>query len=539
MMLRFFMRLQRTGTVAVAAIGAVMLIAQAAAFSRIAGVTVADHLAFAQRMEVLGREISYIIPMPVRVDTMGGYLQWRALGFMPVVLAFWAVVAASGAMRGDEERGLVEQWLSAGMSRGRLVVWRFIAFAVAAAGASAVTCLAAGLGAASAHMAVGVLPLAAETVVLTTTALACYGIALLLAQFASSKRASAGLGAAVILALFLLNSFAHTVSALVPYRHISPFYYSELSRPLAPGYHVSAGGTLVLIGFAAAFTGLAVLAFGRRDIGASLLPRRQRQSLVCQTPTKVRLYRLPVAPTIYEQRVGLTTWVAGTALMGFAFTALTKSIVGLIKSLPAMRPYLLLIGGGLGQATIGYFWFGALQLALSVYAVTQVARWTAEDADGRLEMTLAAPVHRYRVVLERMATLTLMSALIVLAGSAAAAAAAAAQHIPLATAALANASWLLVVFALTFGAVGAALAGFAPRPAVVALAALAVASYFIRELAPLFAWPSWVEHVSVFSLYGTPLAGRVYWAGAIAMLAIVAGGTAVALVTMRRREVGR
>lgn len=538
-MLRFFIRLQRTGTVSVASIGAVMLIAQAAAFSRIAGTTTAARHAFAQRMEVLGKEISYIIPMPVRVDTIGGYLQWRALGFMPVILAFWAVVAASGAVRGDEERGLVEQWLSAGMSRRRLVAERFTAFALAATAVSAVTCLAAGLGAASAHSAIGVLPLAAETLVLTTTTLACYGIALLLAQFAAGRRAAAGLGGGVILVLFLLNSFAHTAAALGPYRRFSPFYYCEASLPLAPGHHIDAGATTALVGFALVFAGLAAVAFGRRDIGAALVSRRQRQSPVRLTPTKVRLYRLPVLPAVYEQRVGLITWVVGTALMGFAFTALTKSVVSLIKGLPAMRPYLLLIGGGLGQATIGYFWFGALLLAMSVYAVTQVARWAAEDADGRLEMALAAPVHRFRIVLERLAALALMSGLIVAAGSAATAGAAAAQHIPLATAALANASWLLVVFALTFGAVGAALTGFAPRPAVVALAALAVASYFVRELAPLFAWPSWVEHVSVFSLYGTPLATGVYWGGAITMLAIVAVGTGAALATMHRREVGR
>lgn len=539
MMLRLAMRLQRTGTIAVAAIGAVMLIAQAAAFPRIAGSTVAERLAFAQRMETLGRQISYLIPIPVRVDTLGGYLQWRALGFMPVVLAFWAVVAGSGAMRGDEERGLVEQWLSAGMSRSRLVVSRFAAFALAAAGASAITCLAAGLGAASVHLPLAAFPLAAETLVLTTIALACYGIALLLAQFVASKRGAAGLGAAVLLSLFLLNSFGHTASALDPYRRISPFYYGELSRPLAPGYHLSTGGTFVLIGFAVVFAGLAALAFVRRDIGASLVRRRYRQSAVRHSPAGARLFRIPVLPAIYEQRVGLIAWVIGTALMGLAFTSLTKTIVHLIESLPAMRPYLILVGGGLDQPTIGYFWFGALQMALSVYAVTQVARWASEDADGRLEMVLAAPVHRYRVVLERTATLALTSVLIVAAGSAAVAAAAAAEHMSLATAALANASWLLVVFALTFGAVGAALTGFAPRAAVVSLATLAVASYFVREMAPLFAWPSWVEHISVFWLYGTPLATGVFWGGAVTMLVIIAAGIAAALVTMQRREIGR
>jgi len=102
--------------------------------------------------------------------------------------------------------------------------------------------------------------------------------------------------------------------------------------------------------------------------------------------------------------------------------------------------------------------------------------------------------------------------------------------------ALATALVLPVVFAL--GAIGHALVGWRPRVAVALVAAVAVASYFVQEFAPLFDWPEWAGRASLFALYGTPMT-KVDWAGAATLIVIGIAGTAVALAAMRRRDVGR
>ena len=48
----------------------------------------------------------------------------------------WAVVACSGLVRGEEERGLTEVYLASGIGRVRWTVLRSLGFAVAAALAS-------------------------------------------------------------------------------------------------------------------------------------------------------------------------------------------------------------------------------------------------------------------------------------------------------------------------------------------------------------------------------------------------------------------
>src|SRR5919202_882709 len=138
LMLRVGLRFQRSSAVGYTVLGAFLALLQVAGFDCVAGTTAAERSAFAAQMEVFGRQVSYLLPLPVRVDTLGGFLQWRLYGIFPVVFAFWAVLAATGMARGEEERGLTDCWLSAGVSRVRLVVAGTAAFLGAAAAVLAV-----------------------------------------------------------------------------------------------------------------------------------------------------------------------------------------------------------------------------------------------------------------------------------------------------------------------------------------------------------------------------------------------------------------
>jgi ABC-2 type transport system permease protein len=252
------------------------------------------------------------------------------------------------------------------------------------------------------------------------------------------------------------------------------------------------------------------------------------------------MLRLPVLAAVYEQRIGLAAWLVGTGLMAIFFVSLAKQTADLMQKIPSLRGYLsALAGGNVEQAFIGFFWFGILQLILAAYAITQVSHWSSEDTEGRLEMMLSEPIHRWRVVVERAATLALVTSLIIVVGVLVTMAAAPGSHITLDAGDVLRASFPLLPFGLTFGACGAALAGQAPRVAVTLLSAYAVASYLLSQLGPLFGWPGWVTNLSVFQLYGTPLSSGVDWSGLWALIGIMLLGFAAALMTMERREVGR
>ena len=98
---------------------------------------------------------------------------------------------------------------------------------------------------------------------------------------------------------------------------------------------------------------------------------------------------------------------------------------------------------------------------------------------------------------------------------------------------------LLVPLATAFGGLGAVLLARVPRLATLVLGALAVWSYFISQLGPVFRAPDWLMRTSLFELFGTPLTGaQVRWGGEVALVALASVGFALAAVLMRRRDVG-
>src|SRR4029077_14373381 len=138
----FALRLGRWGIAGFGAVAFVVALVQTVGFYKIAGGTQAERQAFGRSMSILATQFTVIIPPPVRPDTVGGYVQWRAFGFLAILFAIWALASAGGAARGDEERGIVQVLLATGLSRPRAIVSRVGAFATT----SMVAALAAGAG---------------------------------------------------------------------------------------------------------------------------------------------------------------------------------------------------------------------------------------------------------------------------------------------------------------------------------------------------------------------------------------------------------
>lgn len=532
------LRLGRWGTAGFGAVAFLVTLLQAAGFYKIAGTTPAERQAFGRSMTVLATQFTVIIAPPIRPDTVGGYVQWRAFGFLAIVFAIWSLAAASGAARGDEERGIVEAVLTSGLSRPRLITARIAAFAT--------SCLVAAL-AASAGLLVGVASggeaFKAATAVEAAFALAalaacCYSVTLLLAQLSSARNATAVAGV-VLLALFLLNSLSRTFEWLARWRGLSPFHYYELSAPLAPGGSLDLPATLLLLIVAIAAATLAAIAFGLRDIGSPLIRLPTSPRPVTHEMSHAAVWRLPVLRDLYERRVSLLVWTAGMSGLGALFVVLTRSIVGPLLSIPALAPYFsLFIKGDVYPAFLGFIWFGFAQLLLAGFAITQVAHWSTEDSDGRLELVLSNPIPRVRVLIERAAVLTVGALIIAVASGIAVGVEAHYQSIELDRTRLADASLLLVPFTLVFGAVGALLASRIPRATGGLLGTFAFASYLLVQLGPIFKLPEWTQDLSAFKLYGQPLTAGLDQTGLVTMLIIVAAGLTASAVLMQRRDIG-
>ncbi len=534
----FALRMGRWGIGGFSVLAFLSSVLQAVGFYAIAGHSAAERAAFGRTMSVVASQFSVILPPAIRLDTPGGYVQWRSFGALVIIFAVWALVAACGAARGDEERGLVETVLAATVSRARFVATRMAAFATS----SFVAALAAGLGYAVVVRANGeslnFAPILEASVVLCALAVSCYALALLVSQIAAARLA-VGAAGAVLLGLFFLNSLSRVYASLSTWRWLSPFRYYELSQPLPPGGPFDLRATLIMFLSAAVLGVAASVAFAYRDLGSPLFTLPARSHPTTRDASALPLWRIAVVRGLYEGRLGLAVWALGASALGVALVGLTKAVLEPLLSLRTLSPYLLTFAhGDLYGSFLGFIWLGVAELIFAAFAIASVARWSAEDGDGRLELILANPHSRASVVLERALVLAVGALFIAALSGLAVAYAAHAEGIDVDRANLALATFLLVPFALVFAAAGALLASWNPRAAVGLLGGLAFASYLLQQLGPIFKWPGWVQYLSVFKLYGTPLSDGVDRAGLEIMITIVIAGFAASTLAMQRRDVG-
>ena len=536
---RIALKQQRTGLIAMTLLCALGGVLNALGFVQVAGTSQVERLAFARSMEVLGAQLSYMLPAPEHLDTLAGYLQWRYFGSLVLILGIWGVISSTGSGRGDEERGLVEQWLAAGASRARYVATRvlvFIAVATFAIVAAMVFTYVAGISAGEPLPLAGMASLGIELLV---TTLACFGIGLVVAQLVTTRRA-AGFGAAgLVMALFLINSAGRT-SDVGPVRWLSPFYLYERSKPLTSDGALELGSVAALTVAAVVLIALAVTAFVRRDLGGTAITRASRTSRPSMNPSRDPLLRIPVVALLRQQWLWLITWlVALTALSAF-LASIIKTVIDTLttSSTPVMRAYFERAGLAGYDSFVGAIWLSTLMLILSAYAIVQVQSWSADDAEGRLATTLSAPVSRGRVIVERLIALLVAVGIICAAAGTAVYLVTTSQSIQIDGSKLAVATALVVLIPLAFAAIGQLLAVWRPRSALVLLSTITVLSYFIVQFTPLFGWPEWVANLSIFSLYGMPMGGVVNWSGIAGLIGVTIAGTIGALFAVQRRDVG-
>ena len=537
--IRYGLRAHRWALAGVAFLGFVSPYSTGASYLAAAG-TAAARATFGRQTLSLGPQLAYLIPLPLRPDTVDGYLWWKGLAWMTLVFAAWGLAAATGLIRNEEERGLLETWVASPLGRGRLVLARAAAFTVVAVVAVVITGLGTAAGVSVGKASIGFAALVEQGLPLLGITLVCFGVGLVAAQLATTRRGALALGGAVLLALYALDAVARVNPGLDGVAVISPFHLTDVTTAVVPGGRFDGGATLALYLIAAALIGLATAAFRERDLMGSLLRGRATASRVVRSPSDNPLLRLPVLRNLWQLRIGLIGWVVGTMVGAALIVSLAHGTGKMLASLSGFNRYVQDAGTtSAATAVVSSIWLGIAALIVAAYAINQTSHWAADDAEGRLEAEIAQPWPRWAVVAERCATLTVGALLMVALGSLVTAAVAPSQGVHLDTGRLLMATGLLVLLALTFGAVGAVvIAGF-PRVAVPVLGVVAVASFYIPLLSPLFRWPGWVLDISLFHLYGTPLTTGVYWTGLWVMVAIIVVGFGGSMAAMRVREVGR
>jgi ABC-2 type transport system permease protein len=311
------------------------------------------------------------------------------------------------------------------------------------------------------------------------------GLAAAVAQLAGSSRASLGLSTAVLGAAFVLRAVGDIADSGM--RWLSPIGWSQGVRAYADErwwpVAVCLGATVLAV--VAAFW-LAT----RRDLGSGILPQRPG-------PARAgRWARSPLGLAVRLQRGTVVAWMAGLALMGAVYGSIGDDVEQMIEENPTFGDIVAQLGGA--DVTDAFFATAASMQALLAagFAISAALRIRSEEAAGRVEPILAAPVGRWRWAWSHLLVAAVGTVLVVAAGgfgigsSYAVVSGDAGQVLRLTGAALATVPAVLVLAGVAVALFGASL-----RLALAAWAGLA-AIVLIELFGELLRLPSWSRAVS-------------------------------------------
>ncbi|MFB9652837.1 ABC transporter permease [Pseudarthrobacter oxydans] len=312
---------------------------------------------------------------------------------------------------------------------------------------------------------------------------------------------------------------------------LSPIGWGQRTRPFSSP---DLAFLLVPLAAAAVLAALAVVIRRRRDVGASLLPERlgkERAGLGGRSFVGLA-WRL--------QRSTLAGWCVGAAALGAVAGVLSPMASETVSSIAPLRELIARLVPGGQTGLIDVFVTALLGMA-GVFAaaagIQAVLRMRAEEAEGRAEILLSAPVSRARWLGANLFVAAVSAAVVSTTAGAAAAVGLAVSGTSdgpawsLVPAALAH-----VPAALVFATAAAVAFALAPRLSIlVAWGVLAVA-IVLGEFGELFGLPAWLQDASPFRHSSAMPVESFNQAGAAGLLLVAAAGAALAAYFLRRRD---
>ena len=295
-----------------------------------------------------------------------------------VVFALMAVFVTARLTRGEEESGRVD--LVRSRSVGRHAP---LAAAVAVAVgietlAAAIVCVAfvmMGFGPrGSVALALGFLTVG--VVSMTITALG--------AQVASTGRATIGIGATAIGAMFVLRAIGDAGTGALSWS--SPIGWVHRMRPFAG----ERWWVLLLPLLTSVALGATTVALSdRRDLGSGLLHERRGADRASGPATR------PTGLSVRLQRGQIVAWSIGVFVLGATYGSVASDIAEIMAENPELERFIALQGASPADSYLAYtLVLGALLVGGA--AIASMLRLRHDEVEGRLEVALARPVPRWR-----------------------------------------------------------------------------------------------------------------------------------------------
>jgi ABC-2 type transport system permease protein len=470
---------------------------------------------------------------PVNVETMGGYIQYKYGGFLPLVIGLWSILALSSTLAGETRRGSLDIVLAAPISRRRAALQKVLGHVLMLGIALSII----GIGTALAGT-FGTLPgdeisvgaAFAFALWLGMMALAAGSLAFALAPFVG-RGSAAGLAGAVMLGGFLLNGYQTAIPELAPFANLAWFGWTSNHIPLAGQFDWPSLGLVALL--CLVLLAIGVEAFVRRDLGAGTAipgPRLPRGLLGLGGP---------LARAISERFPTGLAWGAGLGIFGLLIASSGASFIDQIGESPEFIRALGTIFPDIDFATIGGFLqllfieFGLVIAGLA--AAGLVGGWASDERSGRLEMLLPTPVRRgWWSLAGGIGVLAGIVLMVIVT----------AFGIAVGTLTAGGEIWTPVegtlaigLYAAAFAGIGVAIGGiFGPGLAASAVVALTLITWLIDLIGGDLGIPDWIHQLALSTHMGQPMVGVWDPVGIVACAALALGGLAIGTLAFARRD---
>ena len=216
----------------------------------------------------------------------------------------------------------------------------------------------------------------------------------------ATSASAAAAGGALLVLMFLLDSIGRSSVNRSPFTDISVFFLFNQSRAVAPGgsfdlahddppfrrRHRGDGRRRCGICSPRRRVGTDPAAASSRDRRARRLRQSacsaSRCSAVCGSGGSAR-------------SAGPLGWLSPRPLSSSWSTPPRPSL----RRRPSLSAYLRGLSGDIHTVLLALIWLSFAQALLAILAITTVSRWSSDDSSGVLEMQLAEPLPRWRVLL--------------------------------------------------------------------------------------------------------------------------------------------
>ncbi|HET9724771.1 MAG TPA: ABC transporter permease subunit [Actinomycetota bacterium] len=463
-----------------------------------------------------------------RLDTVAGYTAYKS-GMTVIILgAIWGLLIATKSLRGEEDAGRWELFLSGQTTRARAAVQAAIGLGAGLVALWVPTALLTAGAGASADVGIGAGAALFFVTALLAPAAMFMAIGMLVGQLAATRRDANLIGGGVLAASYLIRMAADSDPGLTWLRWASPLGWVEQMHPLTGSTPVGFVPAVVLV---AVLVVVSIRIAAQRDLGASALASRDTSR------PRTMLLGGQAGLTIRLTRPVIAAWVLALIVCGLVFGLVAQAAGTAIRGAEGLEQAIQRLGATTSGAAsyLGFVFVVAAGL-MAVAVAGQVAATRNEEAAGHLDNLLVRPVARWRWLTFRLAVALGLVVIASLLAGFAAWLGAVSQHADVSLGRLLQAGLNVVPPAVFVLGVGGLVFGLWPRAAIGVAYGLVVWSFIVESIAAAFDSNHWLRDTSPLTHIAPVPAADPNWAAAVWLVALGLLLAAAGVAAFGRRD---